>query len=58
LFTLIRMKKYNVGTRVGSPIGAAVLQHPNHFLPKKKKNEIKKLGIELVKYSGFKEKFI
>jgi len=32
---------------------------PNHFPPKKNKKikKIKKLGIELVKYSGFKKKF-
>jgi len=41
-----------LGTRGGSPIGAAVLQHPQSFPPKKIK--IKKLGMKLVKYSGIK----
>jgi len=39
-----------------------VLQHPQWSPPKKNKNKrnkkIKKLGIELVKYSGFKKKNI
>jgi len=43
-----------VPCRDGSPIGAAVLQHPQSFSPQNEKN--KKLGMELVKYRGFKKK--
>jgi len=42
--------------RGGSPIGAAAPQII--FSTRKKFKKNKKLGIELMKYSGFKEKFI